>query len=105
MSRLCYVFFQSALHNSIKLNAQHSGIKVLGPPERGYTMSSYLVFILNGKEIVDVEELVRKINLIVGRVNLEILARGGNLLENKAKVDEFKNWVVQADAESLLSYP
>ena len=67
--------------------------------------SSYLVFKLNGMQILDFEELVREINLIVGCVNLEIRAEGGNLLENKAKVDEFKNWVVQADAESLLSYP
>ena len=67
--------------------------------------SSYLVFKLNGRQILDFEELIREINLITGRVNLEIWAQGGNLLENKAKVDEFKNWVVQADAESLLSYP
>ncbi len=68
-------------------------------------MSSFLVFILNGKEIVDVEELIRSINLITGHVNLEVRAQGGNLIENQAKVEEFRSWVERVDPEGILNYP
>ena len=67
--------------------------------------SSYLFFKLNGEQIFDFEELVREINKLKGSVNLEIWAEGGSLIENQAKINEFKEWVVKADGESLLSYP
>ena len=68
-------------------------------------MTSYLVFILNGEEIVNVEELITRISLISGCVDLKIFARGGSLAENQAKINEFENWVARVDPEGLLSYP
>ncbi len=68
-------------------------------------MTSYLVFILNGVEILNVEELITRISLISGCVDLKIFARGGNLAENQGKINEFENWVARVDPEGLLNYP
>ncbi len=68
-------------------------------------MTSYLVFILNGVEILNVEELITRISLISGCVDLKIFARGGNLAENQDKINEFENWVARVDPEGLLNYP
>jgi hypothetical protein len=68
-------------------------------------MASYLVFILNGEEIVEVEELIRRIDLITGSVDLKIFARGGNLVENQAKIEEFESWMERVDPEGILNYP